>query len=573
MKENINLDTKLVGEIEGEFLVKSYQRGYRWSKDEVVRLLEDIKQNENNNYCLQPIVVKKENNIYELIDGQQRLTTIFLIYQYIHEKIPYFMPPKFSISYETRPKSKEYLNDIDITKKNDNIDYWYMAEAYEAIDDWFSNGHQESLPLFSNYFKENVSVIWYEVDDDTDSIPLFTRLNIGKIPLTSSELVKAMFLSNSLNSEMTEERKERQNEISLQWDNIEKKLRDDSFWYFLTNKGIADYQTRIDLVLDLLANRPKNSREKYYTFFAIDNMKKDKSLKEIWNEIQHTYLTLFDWFENHEFYHKIGYLISSEAMSLQEIYNKSRGKTKDEFLNYINDEIKNSIKIDKNYGELDYDKEKDKNDIQRLLLLFNIESVRKNGEETQWFPFNKFKFRENGKTVWSLEHIHAQQSEGMKTIDAWKEWLTLHLNSVKDVFPDDQELINRIEQAINKPNLGSDEFNELQSIISSRLTGTNSNRNTIANLALLNSIDNAALNNSTFDVKRNKIIEMDKKGLYIPFCTKMVFLKYYSKSVDNNLHFWSYNDMSAYVGYINEILSEYLNDQKIVIESEVINND
>ena len=573
MKENINLDTKLVGEIEGEFLVKSYQRGYRWSKDEVVRLLEDIKQNENNNYCLQPIVVKKENNIYELIDGQQRLTTIFLIYQYIHEKIPYFMPPKFSISYETRPKSKEYLNDIDITKKNDNIDYWYMAEAYEAIDDWFSNGHQESLPLFSNYFKENVSVIWYEVDDDTDSIPLFTRLNIGKIPLTSSELVKAMFLSNSLNSEMTEERKERQNEISLQWDNIEKKLRDDSFWYFLTNKGIADYQTRIDLVLDLLANRPKNSREKYYTFFAIDNMKKDKSLKEIWNEIQHTYLTLFDWFENHEFYHKIGYLISSEAMSLQEIYNKSRGKTKDEFLNYINDEIKNSIKIDKNYGELDYDKEKDKNDIQRLLLLFNIESVRKNGEETQWFPFNKFKFRENGKIVWSLEHIHAQQSEGMKTIDAWKEWLTLHLNSVKDVFPDDQELINRIEQAINKPNLGSDEFNELQSIISSRLTGTNSNRNTIANLALLNSIDNAALNNSTFDVKRNKIIEMDKKGLYIPFCTKMVFLKYYSKSIDNNLHFWSYNDMSAYVGYINEILSEYLNDQKIVIESEVINND
>lgn len=569
MSENINLGTKLVGEIEGSFLVKSYQRGYRWSKDEVIRILEDIKQNENNNYCLQPIVVKKINNSYELIDGQQRLTTIFLIYQYIHEKIPYFAAPKFSIDYETRPKSKEYLNDIDITKKNDNIDYWYMATAYETIDDWFSDGHQESLPLFSNYFKENVSVIWYEVDDNIDSIPLFTRLNIGKIPLTSSELVKAMFLSNSLNKEMTEER---QNEIALQWDNIEKRLRDDSFWYFLTNKGVFDYQTRIDLILDLLANRPKNSREKYYTFFAIDDMKKEKSLREIWSEIQHTYLTLFDWFENHEFYHKIGYLISSEYMSLQEIYNKSKGKNKEEFINYINEEIRNSIKIDKNYGELDYDKEKDKNDIQKLLLLFNIESVRKNGEETQWFPFNKFKFRENGKTVWSLEHIHAQQSEGMKTIDAWKEWLTLHLSSIKDIFLEEKELILRIEQAINKPNLSSDEFNELQSIISTKLTSTNSNRNTIANLALLNSVDNSALSNSTFDVKRNKIIQMDKKGLYIPFCTKMVFLKYYSKSVDNNLHFWSYNDMSAYVGYINEILREYLNNQ-IVIESEVINND
>ena len=56
------------------------------------------------------------------------------------------------------------------TKKNNNIDYWYMAEAYESIDNWFSNGHQESLPLFSNYFKENVSVIWYEVDDEYNLI-------------------------------------------------------------------------------------------------------------------------------------------------------------------------------------------------------------------------------------------------------------------------------------------------------------------------------------------------------------------------------------------------------------------
>lgn len=570
MSENIKLGTKLVGEIEGKFLVKSYQRGYRWSKDEVIRLLEDIKQNENNNYCLQPVVVKRENDIYELIDGQQRLTTIFLIYQYIHQNISYFPGPKFSIDYETRPKSKEYLNDIDITKKNDNIDYWYMAEAYETISDWFSNGHQEDLPSFPKIFKERVKVIWYEVDDDTDSIPLFTRLNIGKIPLTSSELVKAMFLSNSLNKEMN---KERQEEISLQWDNIEKELRNDDFWYFLTNQGASDYQTRIDLVLDLLVGRPANTREKYYTFFAIDNMKKEKSLKEIWNEIQHTYLTLFDWFENHEFYHKIGYLISSEHLTLQELYNKSVGKTKDEFLNYINSEIKESIKIDKNYGELDYEKEKDKSDIQRLLLLFNVESVRKNGEETQWFPFSKFKFRENGKNVWSLEHIHAQQSEGMKTIDAWKEWLTLHLSSIKEVDSDNIELIERIEKAINKANLNADEFNELQAIICNILTKTNSNRNSIANLALLNSIDNAALSNSTFDVKRNKVIEMDKKGMYIPFCTKMVFLKYYSKSGGNSLHFWSYNDMIEYINHINSTLREYLNNQEIVIESDVNSND
>ena len=61
---------------------------------------KDIKQNENNNYCLQPIVVKKENSSYELVDGQQRLTTLFLIYQYIHEKIHLFTQKhSFSIHF------------------------------------------------------------------------------------------------------------------------------------------------------------------------------------------------------------------------------------------------------------------------------------------------------------------------------------------------------------------------------------------------------------------------------------------------------------------------------------------
>lgn len=567
MESNIKLNTKLIGEIQGKFIVKSYQRGYRWSKDEVFRLLNDIEQNKNDNYCLQPIVVKRENDQYELIDGQQRLTTIFLIYQYIHEKIPYFSAPKFSLEFETRLESKDYLNNIDISKKNDNIDFWYIAESYEAIDEWFSNEHQSSLPYFLKYFDEKVNVIWYEVDKDTESIPLFTRLNIGKIPLTSSELVKAMFLSKSLNHEKITENS--QNEISLQWDNIERSLKNNSFWYFLTNKKTDDYQTRIDLILDLMVNKPIDCREKYYTFFEIDKMRKNKTLKEIWNEIQYTYLTLNDWYENHEFYHKIGYLISSEYLSLQEIYNNSKNKTKDEFFKYLNNEIKNSIKIEKNYGELNYEKQNDKKQIQRLLLLFNVESVRKNGENTQWFPFNKYKYRENGREIWSLEHIHAQQSEGMKTIEAWKEWLSLHLNSIKDVSPEDKELIGRIEKAIEKDNLTSDEFNELYQIILPKLTKTNTNKNTIANLALLNSKDNAALNNSTFDVKRNKIIEMDKKGYYIPFCTKMVFFKYYSDSKDNILHFWDFNDMKSYVDFINKILKEYLDNQEIIIESEV----
>ena len=86
-------------------------------------------------------------------------------------------------------------------------------------------------------------------------------------------------------------------------------------------------------------------------------------------------------------------------------------------------------------------------------------------------------------------------------------------------------------------------------------------------MALLNSSDNAALNNSTFDVKRNKIIEMDKIGQYIPFCTKMVFLKYYTPSEKNQLHFQGQADRIAYVEAINRVLKNYLTDP-IILEKE-----
>ncbi len=89
----------------------------------------------------------------------------------------------------------------------------------------------------------------------------------------------------------------------------------------------------------------------------------------------------------------------------------------------------------------------------------------------------------------------------------------------------------------------------------------------IGNLALLDCGGNAALSNSAFAVKRNKIIEMDQRGEYIPFCTKMVFLKYYSPSEGNQLQFWGQEDRNAYIGAMNRVLGKYL-DSEISAEQE-----
>ena len=388
--QEIKLEAKLVGDIKGHFIIPSYQRGYRWSEDEVRRLLmdiSDISKNGSKSYCLQPIVVKRTDDKYELIDGQQRLTTLYLIYSYMNIFSNGFMKgPKFSLEYQTREKSGKFLQSIDLSMKEENIDFWFMCQAYETISDWFKDKDTSVLTKFNEYLSDNVKIIWYEVDESEDSIALFTRLNIGKIPLSSAELVKAMFLSKNSNAEMD---RRKQEEISLQWDNIERDLHQDALWYFLANSSAIEYQTRIDLILDLIVQKPSDTRDKYYTFFKFDEMQESQCLEEIWRKIQHTFLVLKDWYEDHAFYHKIGYLIASNAESLQTIYDLSMNKTKTAFKALLDNLIKKSVEIDCNYAELSYEKAKDYKKISTLLLLFNVESIRQIDEQVQRFPLDR----------------------------------------------------------------------------------------------------------------------------------------------------------------------------------------
>ena len=564
----ISLETKLIGDIHGVFFVPSYQRGYRWCKTEVETLLDDIyeyggkpKKSENDNYCLQPIVVRNLGDKYELIDGQQRLTTLFLIYVYMNKASNGFMSePKFSISYETREESAAFLKKPDESKKEYNIDFFFIFNAYKSIEDWFmrkTEKIQSTLTNINKYFDECVKAIWYEVPNSENSIDLFTRLNIGKIPLTNSELVKALFLKNESENAI------RQEELSLEWDNIEKELHNDEFWGFLTNSEVDNYPTRIDLVLDLISKKTDCDKETYRTFFYFDDEHKmGKKLEEIWDEILHNFLTLKEWFSDHEFYHKIGYLIASNSKKLIEILDDYAEKSKAEFRLYLNECIKDSINFRKNYDDLDYNHHY--NEIKKLLLLFNIESVRQIDDQKRRFPFDRHK-----KENWSLEHIHAQHSEGLQTNEKRKEWLKAHIKSLLSIGNQDG-LISEMEKLVTeiednpKTTKVKDLFEPLQKRVVDVLSPEGENSEYIhllSNMALLSSGQNSAVSNYTFDAKRNLILEMDKNGSYIPFCTKMVFLKYYSTE-DTNLHFWSKNDRDAYLNAMWKILAFYLSNIK-----------
>lgn len=567
----INLDTKLVGDIKGHFYVPAYQRGYRWGKTEVNALLNDIyeygsrlKNTSGEYYCLQPIVVRNLGDKYELIDGQQRLTTIYLIYVFMNKASYGFMnEPLFSLSYETREDSATYLKEPTEEQKDDNIDFHFIYDAYKTIEEWFTykDKLRSTLTNINKYFDECVKVIWYEIPDSENNIDLFTRLNIGKIPLTSSELVKALFLKNESENSV------RQEELSLEWDNMEKELNDDEFWGFLTNAEKDSYPTRIDLVLDLIAKKQETDKDAYSTFFFFDKeYKEGKSLEDIWDDIQHHYLTLKEWYSDHDFYHKIGYLIASNSKKLIDILNDYSDKSKTEFRKYLDKRIKESIDFKKPYEELDY--EHDNDAIRRLLLLFNVESVRQIDERKRRFPFGRHK-----KENWSLEHIHAQHSRGLQTNEKVKEWLNAHIKSLRTIGNQDKlisdmnDLIKEIEENPKRAKV-NERFEPIQENVVRVLSPEGEGSDYIhqlSNMALLSSGQNSAVSNYTFDAKRHLILEMDKKGLYIPFCTKMVFMKYYS-SDDTNLHFWGKNDRDAYSKAINEVLKNYLPNEKHVIE-------
>lgn len=554
---NINLEPKLVGSIEGAFYVPAYQRGYRW-KDEVEMLLNDINEiEEGQNYSLQPIVVKIiSEKRYELIDGQQRLTTIFLILRYIKDFLPKSQL-KFTIEYETRTDSRTFLESFDFKNLNTptkNIDEYFFLEAQKTIVEWFGKQGDETQVAIdiSTKLNKKIRVIWYEVNSEEDSVSLFTRLNIGRIPLTNAELVKALFLSRNNGID-----DKKQLEIATEWDILEKELHNDNLWYFITNENPKTYPTRIELIFNLMANKQKDEREKFFTFFHFDGkIKNTQNKSEIWTDILRYYQRLKEWYENIELYHKIGYLIASDSKSLQELINASNGITKTKYQSSLDKLIAESIDFKKDYGELSYENKTDYGLIEKLLLLFNVETIRQKSDETMRFPFDKHK-QEN----WSLEHIHAQQSQGLNKKEQWVEWLNLHKESLLNIDVETNfSLIQDITDAANDEKLTGEKFSELYERVTNILSeeGSIEYTHSLSNIALLGQSDNSALNNSTFDVKRNKILKMDKTSDYIPVCTRRVFLKYYTPSQSNQMHFWGKADRDGYVDEMDKVLRNYL---------------
>lgn len=622
MAEN-KIELRSVNELLGmKFYIPSYQRGYRWTEQQVKDLLNDINEfkpeknkdtNEETWYCLQPLVVRrmdendsrleKENDRidwYEVIDGQQRLTTIILTIHYFNEmwvgKLKTLLP---TIKYATRNDGFEFLKCLEINDEQnvhtqgkvfkDYIDYHFMKQAYKTIHDWAKEmGATFNNNDFQSKFIHRTKVIWYESVDE-DPIKVFTRLNIGKISLTNAELIKALFLNRS-NFHVSNDShlKLRQQEIASEWDNIEYTLQNDEFWLFL-HEDCYNHPTRIDFIFDLICEQKvlgefgNIGTDEYKTFRYFYEYFKSKSsnIENCWRIVKSYSQTFNEWFNDVELYHYIGYLIH-QGEKMDELCKKwNEEKSKEDFIAklkvFIKEKIRKCNDLNKQY---EIDGGPAKTTCKPLLLLHNIQTVvnqnnqLKSKEEYKLPVFYKFPFHLFKKENWDVEHIDSNTTNGLEKEKDQKEWLKY---SVLGTELSDG-LKERIKAFINNDN-GQESFESICREIeqynrSESWKNPEQDKNKVWNFVLLDAGTNRGYGNSIFPAKRRCIIGKDQGKKYsidegtleikveygaiafIPPVTKNVFLKYYNTSVDN-LREWCESDAESYKLNIFETLQEF----------------
>lgn len=557
MAEN-NIPLKTISEVlQYSFFIPAYQRGYRWVDQQVEDLLRDVDEfipkeiidsNDKTWYCLQPIVVKEcddkikevnklKNIWYEVIDGQQRLTTIFLVLHYLNQGYATIRrKPLFNLQYETRSDSEQFLKEKSFENNIDdsNIDYYHISKAYEAIVKWFIKKDQDfDINNFESKFLYSTKFIWYE-SLASDSIEIFTRINMGKIPLTNAELVKALFLNSSNFKDSDKEKiRLKQLEIASDWDKIEYALQEDAFWYFL-NTEPNHLATRIEFIFDLMADKPTNADE-YYTFRYFNDNFKHKTEKQIadnWQKIKKYYQSLEEWFIERTLYHKIGFLVAT-GTKIKDIISFKKEHSKRQFRNILDGLIGEKVKFP--FDELSYKK----GPVREILLLHNIQTMLNNENETNRFPFDRYK-----KERWDVEHITAIAADIPTNEQHQMDWL---LESSK--FIKDDELKSKTKK------YKKEDFEQLFNMVLSHLSESKIHEdiNDISNLVLLDASTNRSYKNAVFPVKRATIIQREKTGTFIPICTKNVFMKFYSDDVPQ-MTFWNQKDREAYAKNIEETL-------------------
>ena len=426
------------------FFIPSYQRGYRWTKTQIYDLCNDLLEYALRKdkaskafYSLQPLIVRKaqrmiqgkEEDVFEVIDGQQRLTSIFILLRCLMKSAGYDKysleedkeVKLYSIFYETRPDDYVIFDKLGVEpiKKNDitDIDIAHIVNAYNYISQWLRNNPDDDIECARktwSYFSQkrfnnrdeasaiinlltnsqgtskpegNAQFIWYEIDAKKDAIQEFLSENKGKIRLTDTEKIRGLF--------MQRKGKERVNDliqhgIAKDWELIENTLHSNDFWSFISNETNKE-DGRIDLIFKYIYDRycvDKTYQGDDYLFryyYQLFNTRSDNNaiiIKE-WNKVMEAFRMLQNWYQNPRVYNLVGLLTKEQNVAgeplttkvISDIYDDDEVITTEDFITKLKQKvcevIVDNIPIDENGNEsLDVKGE-------YIKLFFNVSADKK----------------------------------------------------------------------------------------------------------------------------------------------------------------------------------------------------
>lgn len=627
------------------FFIPAYQRGYRWTEKQVGDLLQDLlcfaydaDKDVDAFYCLQPVIAKPitdpdkiayifgeelvqdviAKTAWEVVDGQQRLTTILLLYKYLLDKkgwdeqmlLEEESRTIFKLQYETRPKSAQLLKDISRTYleenpfvQNENIDFSHMCRAFLFIEKWIeTNGKEisiryrkgESLSRIRDAFFNllnnkkdandiSVQVLWYQLSDNIEnSIKEFQKINTGKIKLTDAELIKGLFLLKrnfSIASNLSQ--------LALEWDFIENTLQSNKFWYFLqTNK--TNYSNRIDFIFSLLykvenlkdvkeddidkelvrLNGTLKDEKQSVLFRYFYDKFEGKSGEDLhnevalaWKNVMNLFRILDDWYNSPLMYNYIG-LLSQCGEDVSRLLNKfeslSEKTYRVEFEAYLKNRVRyylKGIKYDEDINEITTTYSENRIAIKRLLLTLNVEILNEQNRNLEIYSeIYKFPFDLLNSQEWDIEHIDSFQTNELRKLSDKKEWIKVALDDLKIEENEKVKYKKMLENSFTTYELDQI-ISQLKSLANEDVLEEDKDK--VGNLTLLDSKTNRGYGNSLFCTKRRIIIDKIKNGLYVPVGTQYIFAKFFDEYGTNRSE-WTANDMKKYHEYVIDKVKEYI---------------
>lgn len=583
------------------YYIAPYQRGYKWESNssyaQVPQMLIDIYEAfvyGTTEYFLQYITVKKlklddKGDVLEVIDGQQRLTTLSLLLSRIvvrnsdlenisNKRLQYFRYDGDIFTSLQIPDSEE---------EDENIihqDRYYMVKAVRTIDKFLKLLEEnDKLEAYYHYLLDSVKLIFNIEDENTNSEEVFENLNNNKVPLTNQYLIKGLLLTKAINRTTSFNRTLSYKEILDQrtvmgrvWDEINAWITQPEIAHFFFATKKKENPNGIEKLLEVVLRRIENTQtdtreiedsllQQYRLSFDSQSRNVQPSIYELFNKfnriirdeetafdvlnlIKHAYRALYNiWYGDIAFYNLFGYVRFAKTQQYKiswtdKVIWEDRAVVKKELAKRVL-EILPDLELSQN--EFGYDK--NQNQLSNLLLSFNVFLE----------PEEKFDFYQYDCENWTLEHLSPQNPKGEIKIP--------HnlVSYVLGKLPESLEQSKRTEIETKLVNGESISVDDLPFLYDSEI-----DEHVMGNMALLGGGDNSAVSNNPFIVKRNIIISRRNKGSFVPYHT----IALYEKSLDMkgekgftpDLFRWDMNDIAIHEQWMkhrNKEIIEQLKNQ------------